>query len=123
MAGKEGKALLKAYQSDPGETEDEEVKRNCIMGESGMRDSDFFDTDTDADEENGVDHNDDESVEEEPEEEQMVHLVKFVSVGSQILKPKGVALCRPTPIVPTTVVHAKKPDDGDEASNASNVKM
>eukprot|EP00531_Pseudo-nitzschia_arenysensis_P010587 CAMPEP_0116140620 /NCGR_PEP_ID=MMETSP0329-20121206/13953_1 /TAXON_ID=697910 /ORGANISM="Pseudo-nitzschia arenysensis, Strain B593" /LENGTH=418 /DNA_ID=CAMNT_0003635763 /DNA_START=217 /DNA_END=1473 /DNA_ORIENTATION=+ len=123
MAGKEGKALLKAYQSDPGETEDEEVKRNCIMGESGMRDSDFFDSDADADEEDEV-HTDDESVEEEPEEEQMVHLVKFVSVGSQILKPKGVALCRPTPIVPTTVVvHTKKLDDSDEASNASNVKI
>eukprot|EP00533_Pseudo-nitzschia_delicatissima_P005982 CAMPEP_0116086374 /NCGR_PEP_ID=MMETSP0327-20121206/4821_1 /TAXON_ID=44447 /ORGANISM="Pseudo-nitzschia delicatissima, Strain B596" /LENGTH=425 /DNA_ID=CAMNT_0003577421 /DNA_START=494 /DNA_END=1771 /DNA_ORIENTATION=+ len=133
MAGKEGQGLIKAqYQSDPGETEDEEVKRNCIMGESGIRDSDFFDTDTDDEEvkeeeevENEVQSDDDstEALDGDEVEERMVDLVKFVTVGSQILKPKGVALCRPMPIVPTTVVHAKKLNDSDEASRGSNVKI
>jgi len=37
------------YESDEGETEDEEVKRNCIMGQSGMRDSDFSDSESEDD--------------------------------------------------------------------------
>lgn len=125
MTGKEDQALAKAYQSDPGETEDEEVKRNCIMGESGMRDSDFFDSDSDEEEVENEVHIDGETKgmpNEQSEEDRIVELVKFVSVGSQILKPKGAALCRPTPIVPSPAMHAKNTEDNDETLNKSNLK-
>jgi len=123
MARKEDES----YESDGGETEDEEVKRNCIMGESGMRDSDFFDSDSEVDEEEDEVDNDEkpkESSEGEPKEDQMMELVKFVSLGSQFLKPKGVVLYRPTPIVASNSMtsHSEKSVENDENSNESNLK-
>ena len=89
-----------------------------------MRDSDYFDSDTDVEEE--------EEETEEPiddkrndtvEEDRIVQLVKFVSVGSQILKPKGITLFRPTPIVLVTAMNGENPDAIDESSSASSPKM
>jgi len=123
MTGKKYKTFAKTYQSDQGETEDEEVKRNCIMGESGMRDSDFSDSDIEVE--------DDEPIEIQNEEkettcgksrnEPIEELVKFVDVGSQILEPKSVVLCRPKPIVPISVTPAEESEKNDEASSDSNV--
>jgi hypothetical protein len=102
------------YESDEGETEDEEVKRNCIMGQSGMRDSDFS---SDSECEDDAENEDDEVVEDdedddkhsdnnekhennlkEVEQPRMERLVKFVSIGGQIPKSKEGILYRPTPI-------------------------
>jgi hypothetical protein len=123
MARKEDES----YESDGGETEDEEVKRNCIMGESGMRDCDFFDSDSEVDEEENEVDNDEkmnESSDGEPKEDQTMDLVKFVSLGSQFLKPKGVVLYRPTPIVASNSMtsHSDKSVEIDEDSNESNLK-
>jgi len=125
MAGKEYQTLVKMYQSDQGETEDEEVKRNCIMGESGMRDSDFFDSDSEMEEvEDEVHINDEKKVKSDGElrEDQIIDLVKFVSVGSQVLKPKGVVLYCPTPVVPSLASHTGKSDENEATSNKLNVK-
>ena len=130
MAGKEeDEALAKNYQSDQGETtEDEEVKRNCVMGQSGMNDSDFSDSDFEMEEaeEVEVEVNHGESKKEEDgtsKEDRMECLVKFVSIGSKILKTKGVVLCRPTPIMPTLSVHLGEPEENnDEILNDSKVK-
>lgn len=122
MTGKEDQTLAKACQSDPGETEDEEVKRNCVMGESGMRDSDYFDSDSEEEqskEEVHIDHKTKKSMGESSEEDRIVELVKF----SQILKPKGLTICRPTPIVPISADQGKNLDESDEISNMVNFKM
>jgi len=121
MAGKEEQTLAKTYQSDQGETEDEEVKRNCVMGESGISDSDFSDSDFEMENvDNEVRITDEmkETSDAELKKDRIEDLVKFVSAGSQILKPKGVALYRPTPIVPSLAI----PAENDETSNESNVK-
>jgi len=115
MAGKNEPALGETYQSDQGETEDEEVKRNCIMGESGMRDSDFSDSDFENDEK-------EEASNGESEEDQTANLVKFVSVGSQILKSKVVVVYRPTPIVPRLALFTATTNKNDEDSNEFNLK-
>ena len=101
------------YESDEGETEDEEVKRNCIMGQSGMRDSDFSDSESeddveDEDYEVGKDAEDDDNHSDnnekdgnnfkDEEEPQMKGLVEFVSIGGQIPKSKEGILYRPAPI-------------------------
>lgn len=116
MTGKGNPTLAKTYQSDQGETEDEEVKRNCIMGESGMTDSDFSDSDFEVEETaNEVCINDEkkEMSEGESKEDRMGDMVKFVSVGSPILKPKGVVLYRPTPIMLTLASHAEETEAND----------
>ena len=122
MTDKDEQLPSDGNESDGGETEDEEVKRNCIMGESGMRDSDYFDSDTDEEEEEKEDEIYDES-KESLDEDRIVELVKFVTVGSQILKPKGFTLCRPTPIVLVTAIHGEHTDESDESSNTSSPKM
>jgi len=125
MEGKENQTLAKSYQSDQGETEDEEVKRNCIMGESGMRDSDFFDSDSEMEEVEDEVHVNDEKKDKsdgELREAQIVDLVKFVSVGSQVLKPEGLVLYRPTPVVPSLASHAEKSDENEATSYKTNVK-
>ena len=125
MAGTEDQTLARSYQSDQEETEDEEVKRNCIMGESGMRDSDFFDSESETEEEEPEGHINDENKERldgESNEDRIIDLVKFVSVGSQILKPKGVVLYRPTPILPSLLLHTEKPDGQDETFERLNGK-
>ena len=110
------------YKSDTGETEteDEEVKRNCIMGESGMRDSDFSDSDfEDDDDEKGLEadtenfehdenwmtnkveshrRNLSEEDDDEEEEEPEAALVKFVSISGQIPESRKGTIHRPTPI-------------------------
>ena len=121
MTDKDDMPPADGNESDGGETEDEEVKRNCIMGESGMRDSDYFDSDTDEEEEEKEDEIYNES-KESLDEDRIVELVKFVTVGSQILKPKGFTLCRPTPIVLVTAIHGEN-TESDESSNASSPKM
>ena len=121
MVDQEDKNSANAYESDGGETEDEEVKRNCIMGECG--DSDYFDSDTDVEEEEETEDQIDCKSNETVEEDRIVQLVKFVSVGSQILKPKGITLCRPTPIVLVTATNGEKPNEIDERSSTSSPKM
>jgi len=101
------------YESDEGETEDEEVKRNCIMGQSGMRDSDFSDSESEDDVEDedykvGKDAEDDDNHSDnngkdennfkDEEEPRMEGLVEFVSFGGQIPKSKEGILYRPAPI-------------------------
>ena len=127
MAGKEDQTLATTYQSDQGETEDEEVKRNCIMGESGMRDSDFFDSDSEMEDEEEetedcINHEEKETGDGDSEEDRIADLVKFVSVGSQILKPKGVVLYRPTPIAPTLPLLAEMPDENNETLKSPKAK-
>lgn len=111
---------------DQGETEDEEVKRNCMMGVSGLRDSDFSDTDMDDEEENeeiieekqerngGDNGANDDHMEEEDQGE---HLVQFVS-GGQMTKPEGI-LFRPTPIVPTLATHPEESEEDAFSSSES----
>ena len=119
MTKKERSLLSYTYQSDQEETEDEEVKRNCVMGESGMRDSDFSDSGSDTDEDhdqshsnrrrNGISNN------LLMVEDRMGELVKFVTVGSPIVKPKGLVLYRPKAIMADYSSHAEKPDENDKA--------
>lgn len=88
------------YKSDTGETEteDEEVKRNCIMGESGMRDSDFSDSDFEDDDAKVESHRRNLSEEDDDEEEPEAALVKFVSISGQIPESRKGTIHRPTPI-------------------------
>lgn len=131
MAGKEDEALAKKYESDQGETEDEEVKRNCIMGQSGMTDSDFSDSDFDAGDVEAetetvadIDVFDENKEEEDGtiKEDRIEGMVKFVSSCGQILKPKGVVLYRPTPIMPTLSVHTEEAKENYETFINSKVK-
>ncbi len=93
-------------ESDQGDTEDEEVKRNCILGISEMRDSDFSDTDID---DRGV--NEEENVDEDEREENTMEvtakLVQFVN-NCEIPKPEGLVLYRPTPIAPKVLPHPRE---------------
>lgn len=106
-------------ESDQGETEDEEVKRNCIMGLSALRESDFSDTE---------DENEDEvELEDEPEEKNVMEkeqepetLVRFVTPGQMVSKAKGVFLYRPTPIAAKLPTHHEDSnEDEDEDNNVS----
>lgn len=115
MTEKVTKMLVNSYQSGNEETEDEEVKRNCIFGESGMRDSDLSDTDF---EEEGEEKNDAVDADEgrkqgnvtknSKEVGKMDDLVKFVTIGSEIIKPNGVVLYRPTPVLPTILLQTNE---------------
>lgn len=114
------------YQSDKGETEDEEVKRNCVMGESGMRDSDFSDSDSDDEGYNESHRNNGKNriSDELLMENRMGDLVKFVSVGSPIVKTKGLVLHRPTAIIPSFASNVEKPDENDDLPrNDSKIKF
>eukprot|EP00536_Pseudo-nitzschia_multiseries_P002029 jgi/Psemu1/63443/estExt_Genemark1.C_270033 len=112
MEAENAEMFANSDQSDPEETEDEEVKRNCIMGQSGMRDSDFSDSDFDEEEEEleekeGTAPVDDNNGNEEAgasgdsNKDETEELVKFVTIGSQIIKPNGVVLYRPKPVLLT----------------------
>jgi hypothetical protein len=96
-------------ESDQGETEDEEVKRNCIMGQVGLHDSDFSDTE--------VDGYDEEEEEDEEELDEQGEPVKFVTSCKQILNPRGM-IYKPTPLMPQLPTHAEE-DEGDSSSNDS----
>jgi len=119
------------YESDQEVTEDEEVKRNCIMGQSGMRDSDFSDSNNEDDEnedetvedadddENCCNHNkktEDQSTFQE--KERLDELVKFVSIGGQIPKSQEGMLYWPTPIRNALIsecrVEKERNDDDEE---------
>merc|ERR1719343_1035695 len=50
---------------------------------------------------------------EDQMEDQMDDLVKFVTVGSPIVKTKGLVLYRPTAIIPSFVSHSEKPGEID----------
>mmetsp|Transcript_13384 Transcript_13384/g.37699 ORF Transcript_13384/g.37699 Transcript_13384/m.37699 type:complete len:135 (+) Transcript_13384:363-767(+) len=121
MEGTDADKLAKRYQSDIEETEDEEVKRNCIMGQSGLRDSDFSDSDLDEEEEveekekktvdaDADDRNQKVEAGEISKEDEMADLVKFVTIGSQIMKPNGVVLYRPTPVLPHSTLQSNITD-------------
>ena len=118
MTRREDKPLAEEHESD-GETEDEEVKRNCIMGESGMRDSDFSDSDSDTEEMSDKSIRD-ETIEtsdgEESTIDRMVDLVKFVN------HRPTTSFYRPTPVAPSLVVHEERSEENDSISNASDLK-
>lgn len=130
MAEKDAKALTKNYQSDQEETEDEEVKINCILGQSGMTHSDFSDSDSEQEEEEEAEeknvnvHADEENEEanRNPKEAELEDLVKFVAIGSQIIKSSGVVLYRPTPVLSTLPLQANESDQKGETLNESKVK-
>jgi hypothetical protein len=108
--------LLKGnlMESDQGETEDEEVKRNCVMGLSGLRDSDFADTDDDDDVDDDENQHQAEPSDDEnavQEEKELQALVQFVPSGQMISKPQGVLLYRPTPIAAMPPSHRDESDD------------
>jgi hypothetical protein len=115
VAGRKEHTLLKGngLESDQGETEDEEVKRNCIMGLSVLRDSDFSDTDEDDDVDND-DAEDDETVKQDEKEQQS--LVQFVPVG-RMSEPQGAFLYRPTPIVAALPIDREESKDGNSRTN------
>jgi hypothetical protein len=95
-------------ESDQGETEDEEVKRNCIMGQSGLHDSDFSDSEIEGDDEDdGDDVEDEEQEEGEP--------VKFVTTCGQIPNPRG-RIYKPTPLMPKLATHPEE-NDGDSTDD------
>jgi len=105
------------------------VKRNCILGQSGMRDSDFSDNDFEEEaEEKKVDideENEEEEEEEEPKgnlEDEVDDLVKFVTIGSHIIKPNGIVLYRPTPVLPALPLQQNESDQKVKALNESEVK-
>eukprot|EP00535_Pseudo-nitzschia_heimii_P005465 CAMPEP_0197184126 /NCGR_PEP_ID=MMETSP1423-20130617/9246_1 /TAXON_ID=476441 /ORGANISM="Pseudo-nitzschia heimii, Strain UNC1101" /LENGTH=440 /DNA_ID=CAMNT_0042634867 /DNA_START=216 /DNA_END=1538 /DNA_ORIENTATION=- len=124
----ERSALGYIYQSDQGETEDEEVKRNCVMGGTGMRDSDFSDGISDTEE---THHESDSNSKNKGilddfsmVEDRIGDLVKFVTFGSPIVRTKGLALHRPTAIIPSFASHAEKLDENDKTSrNDSETKF
>ena len=99
---------------DQDQTEDEEVKRNCIVGFSGLRDSDFSDTDMDDEDADPAEEQEDRDDPME-EEGQRANLVQFVC-GSQMTKPEGTTLFRPTPIVPKLATHPE--ESGEDASSS-----
>jgi hypothetical protein len=107
--------LLKgiASDSDQGETEDEEVKRNCTMGLSELRDSDFSDADEDDDvnddeiRDDDEPKYDDEAVQEEGEQQALLH---FAPSGQMMSQPQGMFLYRPTPIATTPPTHREEID-------------
>ena len=106
-------SALGAKDSLESETEDEEVKRNCIMGFSGIHDSDFS-TDMEEEDEDETEQNESEEPEDVKMEDDQEHLVQFVSAG-QMTKPEG--LFRPTPIVPKLATHQEESDE-DASSNS-----
>jgi len=116
MARKESSALHHSYQSDQDETEDEEVKRNCVMGQSGMRDSDFSESDSDIDETDtgSCNYSEKRISYHSFMEDRMDDLVKFVTIGSPIVKSKGLVVYRPTAIMPRFVSQSEKPNEKDE---------
>ena len=118
MTRREDKPLAEEHESD-GETEDEEVKRTCIMGESGMRDSDFSDSDSDTEEMSDKSICD-ETIEtadgEESTVDRMVDLVKFVN------HRPTTSFYRPTPVAPSLVLHEERSEENDNISNASDLK-
>lgn len=132
--------LAKHYESDQGDTEDEEVKRNCILGQCGMRDSDFSDSGSEEEEcEDDEEGDGGEEVREEAvihineekkkcqgdfrtKEDQMLDLVKFVSTGSQIVEFKGTVLYRPKAIMPTSALQVEEPNEKDETLNEPKLK-
>ena len=125
MVEKDAKALTKKFQRDQEEREDEEVKRNCILGQSGMRDSDFSDSDIEEETEGKKDDVDEENEEEEADgntKDKMEDLVKFVTIGSHIIKPNGVVLYRPTPVLPALPLQQKESGQKIKALNESEVK-
>lgn len=106
---------------DQGETEDEEVKRNCMMGVSEFRDSDFSDTDMeDGDEQEEPEQDGDDardaSNDRMSEDEQSEKLVEFVC-GGQMTKPEGV-LYRPTPVVAKLASHPEESEEDDSSSES-----
>lgn len=126
MTQKESSTLDQSYQSDQGETEDEEVKRNCVMGHSGMRDSDFSDSDSDVDESDTDSCNNSEKRMSDHVlmEDRMEDLVKFVTVGGPIVKTKGLVLYRPTAIVHSFVSQSEKPGENDQnTKKMSNITL
>jgi len=102
-------------ESDQGETEDEEVKRNCVMGQSGLHDSDFSESEMENEDEVEEEEEDDDDNDNDGEEEEQDHLVKFVC-GGQIPKPEGM-IYRPTPIVPKLPTHLEESEE-DSSSDS-----
>ncbi|KAG7357224.1 hypothetical protein IV203_001912 [Nitzschia inconspicua] len=104
------------------ETEDEEVKRNCIMGISSLRDSDFSDTEDEDEEQQQEEENIEVQPEEEAEDameekEEPKMLVQFVSSGQ--MPSKGVFLYRPTPIAAKLPTHHEEIDEDETVSSCS----
>lgn len=89
---------LSPVEEDPEETEDEEVKVNCIGGFAGIQDSDMS-----SDEESSDEDSDDEDPEEDTaelkEETTKAGLVQFVSSqqasGLNIQRPRAVLATSP----------------------------
>ena len=102
-------------QGDDGETEDEEVKRTCIAGHAGMRDSDLSsdNEESTSGDENDEDEKDDDEVESQNNLEDNAALVEFVS--GQIPRQEG-TICRPTPMIPKLTTHT---EESEESSNGT----
>lgn len=85
------------------------------MGHSEMRESDFSDSDSDVNEADTESCNSSEKIISGHVlmEDQMDDLVKFVTVGSPIVKTKGLVLYRPTAIIPSFMSHSEKPGEID----------
>jgi hypothetical protein len=85
-----------AVGEDPEETEDEEVKVNCIGGFAGVEESDLSSDEGNSDEDNLSEEEESEEEEEDSDEEEEVEKdgpVQFVSSqrnGSNIRRPRAV---------------------------------
>ncbi|KAL3916313.1 MAG: hypothetical protein SGARI_007982 [Bacillariaceae sp.] len=88
-----------------------------MMGLSGLRDSDFSDTDMDGEEEDEEQETKEQTRNDPMEEEDQEHLVQFVS-GGKLTKPDGI-LYRPKPIAPKLATHQEESDEGASSSSES----
>ena len=113
----------KYLESDQGETEDEEVKRNCVLGQSGLLDSDFSeseDEEVDYDEDEEDNSNNSEAIDrdggkDETMQEKEDGLVQFVT-RVQLREEEGM-IYRPTPIIPKLVTNPQESEENDSTDS------
>jgi hypothetical protein len=91
------KSSLPVDDEDPEETEDEEVKVNCIGGFAGVEDSDMSSEEDNSDKDDLSDEEESEEEEDSEEDEEEIEqdgVVQFVSsqqaTGSNIRRPRAV---------------------------------
>jgi hypothetical protein len=102
-------------ESDQGETEDEEVKRNCVMGQTGLRDSDFSDSEVEYEDENDDDKEDGEDEGMEDGEEGLVEFVERPG----LIRKQARMVYRPTPIVPKLPPHPEENEEEETSSESA----
>jgi hypothetical protein len=96
-----------AHESDLGETEDEEVKMNCIGGQSGMHDSDLSSDCEDLESDNEQD--------DPPTALSDVGVVTFTSGHAQE-STSGIPIVRPKPVVSRQPLSLSPHQEGSDES-------